>query len=70
MYCNTVVDITERVENAGEEFVFIAGLGLLLVTEDLVLGLQELQLLSQVPVSGDVVLTDWSHLLQSLYKKI
>ena len=36
-----MVDITESAENAGEEFVFIAGLGLLLVTEHLVLGLQE-----------------------------
>ena len=41
-----MVDITESAENAGEEFVLIAGLGLLLLTEDLILSLQELQLLS------------------------
>ena len=63
-----MVDLTESAENAGEEFVLIASLGLLLLTEGLVLGLQELQLLSQFPVRGDVTLTDWSHLLQSVCK--
>ena len=62
-------DITDSSENAGEEFVLIAGLRLLLLTEALVLSLQELQLLSQFPVRGDVTLTDWSHLLQSVCNK-
>ena len=65
-----MVDITESTENAGEEFVLIVSLGLLLLTEDLVLSLQEPQLLSQFSVSGDVTLTNWSHLLQSVCNKV
>ena len=58
---NTVLYGLYRPEDGGEVLVLIVCLRLLLLTEELVLSLEEGQLLSQLTVCGDVTFTDCRH---------